>query len=158
MKIKVFMELTDFVRESNKIEGIVRGGERFERDFQASKEFLALDTITIPDLENLVNVFQPGAKLRDKPGMDVRVGNHIAPPGGPEIVEQLEEIIHLADFHGKDMSMFEIHQNYESLHPFMDGNGRSGRMLWLWQMEKYHGGAPLGFLHHWYYQSLKEGK
>jgi Fic family protein len=37
----------------------------------------------------------------------------------------------------------------------MDGNGRSGRAIWLWQMLRQEGGAPLGFLHHFYYQTLE---
>lgn len=49
------------------------------------------------------------------------------------------------------MSPFTTHLRYESIHPFSDGNGRSGRALWLWQMK---GRAPLGFLHQFYYQTL----
>ena len=51
---------------------------------------------------------------------------------------------------------FGIHLRYETLHPFMDGNGRSGRILWAWQM-LHHDIAPgirLGFLHAFYYQTL----
>ncbi len=51
------------------------------------------------------------------------------------------------------------HVAYENLHPFTDGNGRSGRALWLWQM--MHGtmrqvnmARDLGFLHTFYYQTL----
>ena len=54
----------------------------------------------------------------------------------------------------EDASPFAVHVAYENLHPFMNGNGRSGRALWLWHMggiEK----VPLGFLRTWYYQSLQ---
>ena len=41
----------------------------------------------------------------------------------------------------------------------MDGNGRSGRALWLWQMVNQHNyDMRLGFLHLWYYQSLQAGQ
>ena len=45
---------------------------------------------------------------------------------------------------------------YETLHPFMDGNGRSGRILWAWQMIEHNiaPGLSLGFLHAYYYQTL----
>ena len=62
----------------------------------------------------------------------------------------------LADAVDECSSAYVLHCRYESLHPFTDGNGRSGRALWLWMM----GGieeAPLGFLHTWYYQSLEAG-
>jgi len=44
--------------------------------------FLAKDYIKIDDLVEVVDYFQPGAKLRDRPGMDVRVGNYRPPSGG----------------------------------------------------------------------------
>jgi Fic family protein len=38
----------------------------------------------------------------------------------------------------------------------MDGNGRTGRMLWAWHM-KHQGRDPFlrPFLHTWYYQTLQ---
>ena len=76
-------------------------------------------------------------------------------PGGPEIVEDLSTIIdEVQDNRG---TPFELHRNFELLHPFTDGNGRAGRLLWAWQM-LHHGIEPgicLGFLHAWYYQSLE---
>ncbi len=141
--------LRAFIRESNHIEGIER--EPTEREISLVHIALEQTHVTVELLENAVNVFEPGARLRDKVGMDVRVGNHIAPPGKPEIRLRLLNLL----AHTHDHSAHTMHLAYEGLHPFTDGNGRSGRLLWLWMMTRE--GAqmpPLGFLHTFYYQTL----
>ena len=145
--------LLDFVRESNRIEGILR--EPTEAEIDAHERLLALEKLSVADIEEFVRVIAPGKPLRNRVGMNVRVGRHVAPPGGPNIQTELESILGWTN--KKESPPAVVHQFYEQVHPFMDGNGRSGRALWLWMM----GGiehAPLGFLRPWYYQSLSEGR
>jgi hypothetical protein len=141
--------LVDFIRESNRIEGIIR--EPLPAEIAAHEAFLGPDEPTVGRLEELVAAIQPGAQLRRERGMNVCVGNHYPPPGGPFIESALRQILHPETLRWRP---YAIHQRYEALHPFSDGNGRSGRALWLWMMGGIEA-APLGFLHHWYYQSLE---
>lgn len=148
--------LRAFVRESNKIEGIVRAPTKAE--IEAHETFINLKTVTVEDVSAFVLVVAK-RPLRDRAGMDVRVGNHLPPEGGPFVPIQLQIILHNANT--SDITPYETHRRYETLHPYMDGNGRSGRILWLWQMIRE--GRDLyvldrGFLHTWYYQSLSAGR
>lgn len=135
-----------FLLESNRIEGILRPLRPGEQT--AFLEFMELKKIEIADIIYYVQAIQPDARLRDRKGLDVTVGNHIPPAGGQAIVYKLDDLIERITENKIDP--FYAHIEYEMLHPFTDGNGRSGRMLWYWMMR----GSKIGFLHSFYYQTL----
>lgn len=146
-----------FVEESNRIEGLF---DVRPQEVEATKVFVALDDVRQSDLEAFVSACQPGAVIRDRVGLNVRVGSHIPPSGGRQIVESLHTLLERANKPAGVYSPWRLHVDYETLHPFTDGNGRSGRVLWLWMM--LHLGnrhavqaMQLGFLHTFYYQTLE---
>lgn len=147
--------LERFVIESNAIEGILRDPTREE--LEASARFIDLDVVTVEALQDFVSVCQPGSKLRTGNGMDVIVVNHRPPRGGAHIRPALEDI--LLDAHA-EADPHAVHVDYETLHPFTDGNGRSGRILWAWQMvnQDHYWGLRLGFLQAFYYQTLERSR
>lgn len=142
-------KLREFVAESNRIEGI---GVVQEHEVKAHFDFMNVQHPTINDLEEFVFKIC-GKRIRALDGMNVLVGSHVPPLGGSQIVEDLKNL--LVSIHAGHLGPYEAHIAYETLHPFMDGNGRSGRVLWAWQM--IHLGLDpfaLPFLHRFYYQTL----
>lgn len=146
--------IVDFVRESNRIEGITR--DPTSDEIAAHERFLILFQVKPATLCLFQSVVAPDKPLRDRPGMDVGVGNYIAPPGGPSIYTRLRRICEMAN---KGADPWIVHCKFEMLHPYMDGNGRTGRALWMWQMHG-QGKDPfaLPFLHRFYYQTLENSR
>lgn len=141
-----------FLHESLAIESIVRSPTSAEVDVTA--KFLRLPHVQVQDLEHLVTIYAPGHRLRDAAGLDVSVGDYVAPRGGPFITERLTGILRTVN--GNLISPWRAHVEFELLHPFSDGNGRSGRTLWAWHVTR-SGGNPfsLSFAHRFYYQTLE---
>lgn len=121
---------------------------------ELDEEFiLLLHTMLISNIQNDI-----AGRFRKK-GEYVRVGTHIAPP--PEFVEKMMHEILLE--YKSDLNSFFIdkitkfHLAFEYIHPFIDGNGRMGRIIMNYQLLKL--GFPFIIIRNkekkYYYRALQ---
>jgi Fic family protein len=139
-----------FITESNFIEGITRKPTQDEIDMHV--KFLSSEEVTMELLQDFVNVYQPTAQIRYIIGMNVRVGSYIAPPGGREVVQGLDNILQKINL---IEDPYNTHLDFETLHPYTDCNGRLGRVIWAWGMYNMTGIFMDRFLQVFYYQTLE---
>lgn len=148
------MDLYKFAVESNEIEGI--HCERQHLNHAAALEkFLALPKLSVDAVCEFVKSIEPDSRLRTGHMGRVWIGGREAPSF--EVVHERLPIL-IDAVNGGSWGPGYLHKEYEWLHPFIDGNGRSGRAIWLWQkvkFEKYNG--QYGFLQMYYYDTLSTG-
>ena len=170
---------TDFVNQSYAIEGHKLSYRKLNDEIDLHRKmFNKLDAIKSDDCSNqrkaedalevlcdfVKNMYgvERGGDLRREVGMDVIVGSHRPPRGGTfvenALIEMLAGYVVVSHLLTSDVA-YKFHKEFEDLHPFMDGNGRSGRALYYYTLQdKSLMERPLSFLHQWYYTSLSYGR
>lgn len=100
-------------------------------DKKAQDQELTLEVILSLHKMLISNIRDDVAGRFRKDNEFVRVGNHIA-PAPKEIVERLEKMLsdYKANIHENIIQRIaKLHLDFEYIHPFIDGNGRIGRVI-----------------------------
>jgi Fic family protein len=146
-------EVEKFLRESNAIEGI------FDEDsFKQAKlawEYLSkqIDLTVDVILKTHKILLLHSNLMPDEKGYFRRVGVSVGGREGlywrkiPEVIDEwLGDVATSVLIPGKDGEHIKLdHITYEEIHPFVDGNGRTGRMFMNWQ--RMMAGLPILIIH-----------
>ena len=128
---------TDYIRESNAIEGVFQESE-IELSLKAwkylSKVRAPLKIEHILECHRLImkNLWpRIAGKFRV---VDIQVGNDTDFPSCKDIKSKMDHFITINRVAPpKDaLEALSAHLAFEAIHPFRDGNGRTGRMIYWW--------------------------
>ncbi len=160
-------EVEEFLEQSNFIEN-ERSKEALEDAIKAWEYAIKLEKIEIWDILEihriLMNRINPEIAGRFRK-VNVRVGSQICPNPGSvrrmlfQWIPDLNQSLYVMPFTDKEDFLDKIskkmpspeemcenlHIGFEKIHPFEDGNGRVGRIVWQWQRIK--NGLPLKIIH-----------
>ncbi len=114
---------------------VLRYREALWKGFNALKGRQVLTTNLFVDIVRTIKKNQAG--IRNIPGTAVANGVTgeviFTPPEGESVIrdklKNLEDFIHAEDSIDPLIKLAVIHYQFESIHPFLDGNGRTGRII-----------------------------
>ena len=136
--------LCKFLEESNKIEGVY-DKDSLEQAKLSWEHCIKQDKLTLSAILKTHAILMKNQNIRKNQKGKLRtqgvfVGNRLCP--------HYSDVPRLIDYwianleQSKSQKDFKIdHINYENIHPFIDGNGRTGRIFMNWQRIKV--GLPL---------------
>ena len=139
-------DVKEFLRESNAIEGVY-DDESFDQAMLAWDYLYNQDVLTLDVIKQTHNILMKNSDLRESEigkfrTIDVWVGRHRG--FTPKSIEPnlLMRFCFECMRASPPPEWQQLHVIYEKIHPFVDGNGRTGRMFMNWTRVK-RCGLPL---------------
>ena len=132
---KMFKEIVDKKITSLEVKEATNYAYALKFGFNLIKE---RGIFTTNDIKQIQSIISPNHPIRKLPGTNLRNSKEeivYTPPQNLEeikkLLENLEEYINNSNFHNIDslIKMPIIHYQFESIHPFYEGNGRTGRLI-----------------------------
>lgn len=144
---KADFDVVSYIKASNEIEGIY--SEKEDAQSLAAWAYLEQlgDTFTLGDIcrvQKLITINQEDLKPNEKGYFRGMAGNNVNVSVGGETAPDYSYVPDLMKNWIMDlpeMSPLVSHIRFESIHPFRDGNGRTGRMIY-WYICKRRGIKP----------------
>lgn len=127
--------ITDKIIDSSVIKEVIHYKEALWRAINSLEKKPVLTTNLFIEIVQIIRKNQSG--IRNLPGTQLKnpsTGKVVyTPPEGETLIRQklkeLEDFIHAEDSLDPLIKMALIHYQFEAIHPFFDGNGRTGRIL-----------------------------
>lgn len=134
------ISVIDFLRESNAIENVF-DLESLGNALLAWAYLSTVKVLTVKDILKTHRILMKGKLEKEDTGMwrheEVMIAGRL---GHPYKVVPGEMQMWVFEMAKRPMTFAEnskLHVQYEHIHPFIDGNGRTGRMFYLWNAIKH---------------------
>lgn len=130
----VMYQIEEYLRESNAIEG-VHDEAALSQAKEAWEYLKTQDTLTHETLKRVHELLlcnrQPDIAGEYR-NVNVYVGND-TPPSPGALDKYMEKLLTIEV--DSALAALQWHVKFEKIHPFEDGNGRVGRLVYLWHCE-----------------------